>query len=79
MSSWRTTRAQPAGRPGPVSSGFWEAVEDGSAQVVIAWALDRLTRNRRDTVRLIEACQRHGVTIALVRGSDMDMSTPAAG
>jgi site-specific DNA recombinase len=53
------------------------SVEDGSVKVVIAWALDRLTRNRRDTVRLIEACQRHGVTIALVRGSDMDMATPA--
>jgi site-specific DNA recombinase len=53
------------------------SVQDGSVQAVIAWALDRLTRNRRDTVRLIEACQQHGVTIALVRGSDMDMSTPA--
>ncbi|SDS21469.1 Site-specific DNA recombinase [Friedmanniella luteola] len=54
-----------------------EAIESGRAQVVIAWALDRLTRNRRDTVRLIEACQRHGATIALVRGSDLDMATPA--
>ena len=53
------------------------AVEDGSTNVVIAWSLDRLTRNRHDTVRLIEACQQHGVTIALVRGSDMDMSTPS--
>jgi site-specific DNA recombinase len=53
------------------------AVEDGSTKVVIAWSLDRLTRNRRDTLRLIEACQKHGATIALVRGSDMDMSTPA--
>src|SRR5512132_1012509 len=35
-----------------------QAVEDGAAQVVIAWALDRLTRNRRDTLRLIEACQK---------------------
>jgi site-specific DNA recombinase len=45
--------------------------------VVIAWALDRLTRNRRDTLRLIETCQKKGATIALVRGSDLDMSTPA--
>jgi site-specific DNA recombinase len=52
-------------------------VESGSAQVVIAWALDRLTRNRRDTLRLIETCQKKGATIALVRGSDLDMSTPA--
>ena len=54
-----------------------QAVDDGTAKVVIAWSLDRLTRNRRDTVRLIEACQHQGVTIALVRGSDMDMSTPS--
>ena len=54
-----------------------QAVESGSVQVVIAWALDRLTRNRRDTLRLIETCQKQGATIALVRGSDLDMSTPA--
>lgn len=53
------------------------AIEAGTTKVVIAWSLDRLTRNRRDTVRLIETCQRHGATIALVRGSDLDMSTPA--
>jgi DNA invertase Pin-like site-specific DNA recombinase len=54
-----------------------DAVESGSAQIVIAWALDRLTRNRHDTLRLIETCQKKNATIALVRGSDMDMSTPA--
>jgi site-specific DNA recombinase len=67
-----------AGRkPRPGFERLIRQVESGAVQVVIAWALDRLTRNRRDTVRLIEACQAHGVTIALVRGSDMDMSTPA--
>lgn len=53
------------------------AIESGAATVVVAWALDRLTRNRRDTVRLIEVCQQAGATIALVRGSDLDLSTPA--
>jgi site-specific DNA recombinase len=70
-----TSAAGKASRPG--FERLLEAVEDGSVKVVIAWALDRLTRNRKDTVRLIEACQQHGVTIALVRGSDMDMSTPS--
>jgi site-specific DNA recombinase len=70
-----TSAAGKKARPG--FERLMQSVEDGSANVVIAWALDRLTRNRRDTVRLIEACQQHGVTIALVRGSDMDMSTPA--
>jgi site-specific DNA recombinase len=54
-----------------------ETMEDGAAQVVIAWALDRLTRNRRDTLRLIEVCQKRNAVIALVRGSDLDMSTPS--
>lgn len=58
--------------------GF-EAVLDqlaaGTAEVVIAWSLDRLTRNRRDTVRLIEAGQEAKAVIALVRGSDLDLST----
>ena len=35
-------------------------LEAGQAKIVIAWALDRLTRNRRDTLRLIETCQAQG-------------------
>lgn len=54
-----------------------DALATGQAQAVIAWNLDRLTRNRRDTVRLIETCQAAGATIAVVRGSDLDMSTPS--
>lgn len=60
--------------------GFEDMIEDiqgGLLQAIVAWSLDRLTRNRTDTVRLIEACQQAGVTIALVRGSDLDMTTPA--
>lgn len=53
------------------------AVDGGEAQAVIAWSMDRLTRNRRDTLRLIEAGERHGVHLAFVQGSDMDLSTPA--
>lgn len=62
-------------RPGFESS--LEAIRAGEASVLVAWSLDRLTRNRRDTVRLIETCQAAGAMIALVRGSDMDMSTPS--
>lgn len=54
-----------------------ELLGAGSVDVVVAWSLDRLTRNRRDTVRLIEAAQKAGAMLALVRGSDMDMATPA--
>jgi DNA invertase Pin-like site-specific DNA recombinase len=54
-----------------------QEIEAGRAQAVIAWSLDRLTRNRRDTVRLIETCENHQVYIALVRGSDLDLATPA--
>ncbi|WP_176451831.1 recombinase family protein [Enemella dayhoffiae] len=50
---------------------------EGRTTVVVAWTLDRLTRNRADTVRLIEAAQDARATIALVRGSDLDMSSPA--
>lgn len=60
--------------------GFEQVLEDlrtGTADAVIAWALDRLTRNRRDTVRLIETCQDAKAVVALVRGSDIDMTTPS--
>lgn len=66
---------------GKVKRPGFEALLAGLTQgrysVVVAWSLDRLTRNRRDTVRLIEAAQAANATIALVRGSDLDLSTPA--
>lgn len=52
-------------------------LSNGTFSVVVSWNLDRLTRNRPDTVRLIETAQRAKATLALCRGSDMDMSTPA--
>lgn len=52
-------------------------VRAGRIQVVVAWSWDRLTRNRRETVELIETCQEHKVLIALVKGSDIDCSTAA--
>src|SRR4051794_20863678 len=39
-----------------------EMISAGQVQVVVAWNLDRLTRNRRDTVRLIELGQQHRIT-----------------
>lgn len=54
-----------------------QMIRGREVDAVIAWSLDRLTRNRRDTVTLVEAGQAADATIALVRGSDMDMSTPA--
>lgn len=53
------------------------AIDNGEAQAVIAWDMTRLTRNRRDTVRLMEAGEKHGSVLAFVRGSDLDLSTPA--
>lgn len=62
-----------AKRPG--FEAVLEHLASGRGEVVIAWNLDRLTRNRRDTVRLIEAGQEAKAVIALVRGSDLDLST----
>lgn len=53
-----------------------QAIDSGGYRAVIAWSLDRLTRNARDRLRLIEACAKHAVTIALVRGADIDPSSP---
>ena len=64
-------------RKRPQFDRLLEDVHAGRIDVIVAWSLDRLTRNRPDTVRLIETCQRHNITVALVRGSDLDMSTPA--
>jgi hypothetical protein len=54
-----------------------KAIDEGTVQVVIAWALDRLQRNRRDEVRLYELCQKRGARLALVNGAELDFQTAA--
>lgn len=52
------------------------AIGRGELDMVVSWAWDRLSRNRRDEVALIEACKAHGVSVSLVRGAgDLDMSS----
>lgn len=53
------------------------AVRAGDVEAIVATEWTRLSRNRRDELALIEACQQKGVIIALVRGSDLDLSTAA--
>lgn len=52
-------------------------ITSGSCKVVIAWTWERLERNREDGLALIEAGKAHGVTVILVRGTDMDLATPS--
>lgn len=67
-----------AGRkPRPAFLALIEDINTGKVDVVVAWALDRLARTARDRLKLIEACQENKVIIALVRGSDIDCTTPA--
>jgi site-specific DNA recombinase len=54
-----------------------DAIEQGRARVVLAWDMTRLTRNSRDRLRLLDAGKKYGVTVAFVRGSDLDLGTPA--
>lgn len=63
-------------RQRPGFEGMLQRIAAGEAQVVVAWALDRLQRNRRDEVRLYELCERKGVTVSLVRGPDLEWQTP---
>lgn len=64
-------------KPRPGFETLIRAIDEGQAQVIVAYNLDRLTRNRRDTLRLMELGQERGIVIALARGSDMDLSTPS--
>ena len=62
-----------------VRPGFEELmqlIESGTIRAVIAWNLDRLTRNWRDMIRIIEAGMEQELVIILVQGGDMDMATP---
>src|SRR4051794_36043842 len=53
------------------------AVESGRINAIVVSEMPRLSRNRRDDLRIMEVCQPRQVTIAVVRGSDIDLSTAA--
>lgn len=71
------SRSATSGRRRPEYERLLAAVESGTIDTVVAWSLDRLVRRTADLERLIETCDRHRVAILLVRGSDMDLSTPS--
>jgi DNA invertase Pin-like site-specific DNA recombinase len=48
-------------------------IEDGEVDVVIAWHLDRLTRNMADLETLIVLCEKHDVAVTTATG-DMDLT-----
>jgi DNA invertase Pin-like site-specific DNA recombinase len=62
-------------RPG--FDSLMQAVESGSINAIVVSEMPRLSRNRRDDLRLVETCQPRQVVIAVVRGSDIDLSTAA--
>lgn len=51
-------------------------IRTNQIKVVVAWAADRLSRNAREGLELIEACMKHGVIISIVRGQELDLSIP---
>ena len=61
----------------PAFDAMLRAIENGEIDTVVAWSLDRLTRNARDRLALVEACRKHGTIISVVKGSDMDPTTAA--
>jgi DNA invertase Pin-like site-specific DNA recombinase len=63
------------GRRRPGFEAMLNALQAGEADVVVAWALDRLQRNRRDELRLYDACRTMGASMSLVNGPDIDFTT----
>lgn len=51
------------------------AVKRGEVDAIVARHMDRIARNPRERLELVEACRNQGVIIALVEGSDMDPTT----
>lgn len=67
-------------RPGAARPGYtamMTAVERGEVTRIVAYGLSRLWRNRRERADAIETLRQHRVSIALVKGSDLDLSSAA--
>lgn len=64
-------------KPRPGFESMLRAIERGELDVIVGWNLDRILRNRRDQLRLMELCEPRRTVIACCRGPELDMSTPA--
>lgn len=64
-----------ASRPG--YAALLTAVRRGEVTRVVAYGLSRLVRNRRERAELIELLGQKRVSVALVKGSDLDLSSAA--
>jgi hypothetical protein len=49
----------------------------GMFRIIVSRNMDRLTRNRRDRLRILELGEQHGMLLGFWRASDLDLSTPA--
>jgi len=63
-------------KPRPGYQDIIELMRNGQIDVVVVWAVDRLTRRLADLTDLIDLCEETGVRIAAVSG-DIDLSTPS--
>ncbi|MEJ7772460.1 MAG: recombinase family protein [Geodermatophilaceae bacterium] len=63
------------GKRRPGFEALLEQVRGRTADVIVAWSLDRLTLNSRDEMRLYETCLQARVGLSLVHGADVDMSS----
>jgi site-specific DNA recombinase len=71
----RSISAADARKRRPGFEDLLAAIGRGEVDMVVALAFDRLSRNRRDEVRLIEVCGAAKVNLAFVKGPDMDLAS----
>lgn len=64
-----------SGRERPGYERILAMMRSGTVDVVVVWAVDRLTRRLADLVGIIDLCEQTGVKIITVSG-DLDLSTP---
>lgn len=66
-----------AGAARPGYAAMMAAADGGQITRIVAYGLSRLWRNRRERADAIDALRRMRVSIALVKGSDLDLSSAA--
>lgn len=65
-----------SGKPRPGYQALLESMRAGEVDAVLCWHTDRITRSARDLEDVIDACDRHEVTIHAVTAGILDLSTP---
>ena len=66
-----------SGKKRPAYEAMLSAMQQGAADIILCWHLDRLTRSTRDLETYIDISEKSGIATHAVQAGELDLATPS--